>query len=341
MKTDITEILTDLCQIPGPAGFEEQVAAHVKNLLEPYMDETWIDVLGNVIGVRRCGKENARKLMLDAHIDEIGLIVTGAEEGFLRFGRLGGLDARLLPAAGVMILTEPPRYGVISVLPPHVLKKEDSKKVTKIEDLFIDVGLTQEEASVSVPPGTPGVLAQRMRNFGDNGICGKALDDRVGFVAILRAVELLKDTALNVDLYVMASVQEEVGVRGATPGAYSVAPDYCVIVDVDHAKTPDTKAHETTVTLGGGVIITRGPNMNPMLTGKIHKLALDNGINNQINVAPGSSGTNARAIQISRNGVATALLGIPMKYMHSVNEIVSLDDVESAAQLLCETARAL
>jgi len=342
MKTDITEILTKLCQIPGPAGFEELVASYVKKLLEPYMDETWIDVLGNVIGVRRCGKENAQKLLFDAHIDEIGLIVTGVEEGFLRFDKLGGLDARLLPAAGVMILTDPPRYGVICVLPPHILKKEDSEKVTKIEDLYIDIGLTQEEASGSVSPGTPGVLASRMRNFGENGICGKALDDRVGFTAILHAVQLLKDTSLDVDLYVMASVQEEVGLRGATPGAYAVAPDYCVIVDVGHAKTPDTKTHETAVTLGGGVMITRGPNMNPMLTGKIQKLAQDKGIKNQIKVVPGgSSGTNARAIQISRNGVATALLGIPMKYMHSANEIVSLEDVESTARLLCETAKAL
>jgi len=341
MKKTMSEILTELCQLPGPAGFEEQVASHVKKLLEPYMDDTWTDVLGNVTGVRKCGKDNAQKLLFDAHIDEIGLIVTGVEEGFLRFDKLGGLDARVLPASGVMILTEPPRYGVISVLPPHVLKKEDTEKVTKIEGLFIDIGMTQAEAEKMVPPGTPGVLVQHVRNLGENSLCGKALDDRAGFAAILRAAELLKDIPLDVDLYIMASVQEEVGVRGATPGAYAIAPDYCIVVDVGHAKTPDTKLHETDEILGGGVIITRGPNMNPVLTERILKLAQDNAIDHQINVAPGgSSGTNARAIQISRSGVATALLSIPMKYMHSANEVVSLDDVESTARLLCETARA-
>jgi len=340
MMLDIKETLVELCELPGPAGFEEQVATRAKTLLDSYMDETWIDVLGNVIGVRRCGKDNASKLLFDAHIDEIGLIVTGVEEGFLRFAKLGGLDARVIPASGVAILTEPPTYGVISVLPPHILKKEDTEKITKIEDMFIDIGKTQEEASRLVTPGTPGVLARSIKNFGENGICGKALDDRAGFVAIMRALELLSSAELNVDLYVMASVQEEVGARGAAAGTHAIAPDYCVVVDVDHAKTPDTKPSETNEVLGGGTIITRGPNMNPELTEMVLMLAKKHKIKHQIDVEPrGSSGTNARAIQISRGGVATALLSIPMKYMHSANEIISLDDVESTAKLLYETAK--
>ena len=337
---DLKNIIVELCELPGPAGFEERIAACAKIMLEPYMDETWIDVLGNVIGVRKCGKENAKKLLFDAHIDEVGLIVTGVEEGFLRFAGLGGLDARVIPAAGVTILTEPPLYGVISVLPPHILKKEDTENNFKIEDLFIDIGLTQEEASGLVLPGTPGVLAYGVYDFGVNGICGKALDDRVGLAAILKALEIIKDEVLDIDLYVMASVQEEVGVRGATAGAYAIAPDYCVIIDVGHAKTPDTKPTETNELLGDGVIVTRGPNMNPALTEMLVKLAKDNEIKLQIDVAPGgSSGTNARAIQISREGVATALLNIPMKYMHSTNEAISLDDVEYTAQLLGQIAK--
>ena len=339
---DIKDMLAGLCEIPGPAGFEEKVAAHVKTLFEQYLDETRIDVLGNVIGVRRCGKENARKLLFDAHIDEIGFIVTGVEEGFLRFSKLGGFDARVIPATGVTICTDPPLYGVISVLPPHILKKEDVEKNFKMEDLYIDVGLSQEEAEKLVVPGTHGVIAGGVRSFGDNLVSGKAIDDRVGIVAILRALELLKDSKLDVDLYVIASVQEEVGMRGATTGTYSIAPDYCVVVDVDHAKTPDTKPAETTVVLGDGVIISRGPNMNPMLTEKLHKLAKDKKTKFQINVVSGgNSGTNARAIQISRDGVATALLGLPMRYMHSANEVVSLDDIENAAKLLAETAKAM
>jgi len=339
---NVFDTIKELCELPGPAGFEEVVAARMKAILEPNMDETWIDVLGNVIGVKRCGKENARKLLFDAHIDEIGLIVTSVEEGFLRFSKLGGFDARVIPASGVILQTEPPLYGVISVLPPHILKEEDTKKNFKIEDMFIDVGLTHEEATRLVSPGTHGVVAHSVRSFGEKLICGKAIDDRAGLVAILRALELLKDTDLDVDIYVMASVQEEVGVRGATTGAYAIAPDHCVVVDVDHAKTPDAKSSDTDVVLGDGVVISRGPNMNPMLTDKMIDLAKDKEIKYQINVCPGgSSGTNARAIQVSREGVATALLSIPLKYMHSVNELASLEDLECVAQLLCETAKAM
>ena len=341
MNMEIKNLLKELCELSGPAGFEEQVTAHVKTMLEPYMDETWIDVMGNVIGVRKCGKENAKKLLFDAHIDEIGLIVTSIEEGFLRFAGLGGLDARVIPATGVTICTDPPLYGVVSVLPPHILKSEDTEKNFKIEDLFIDIGMTHDEAVKIVTPGTHGVIAHGVKDIEGNKICGKAIDDRVGFVAILCALELLKETKLDVDLYIMASVQEEVGLRGATTGSYSIDPDYCVVIDVDHAKTPDAKASEANTILGDGVIITRGPNMNPAFTETVFKLAEKNEIKHQTGVIPDGSGTNARAIQISREGVATALLGIPMKYMHSANELASLDDIEAAAKLFSETAKAM
>ena len=338
---DTADILIELCKIHGPSGFESPVAEHIQALLEPYMDETWIDVMGNVIGVRRSGAENARKLLFDAHIDEIGLIITGAQEGYLRFDRLGGLDARVLPASGVTILTDPPRYGVISVLPPHVLKKEDTEKVIKIEDLFIDIGTVQEEAA-AIALGTPAVLDSGVRRFGDNCICGKAVDDRAGFAAILHAIELLKDEELDIDLYVMASVQEEVGVRGAAPGVFAIAPDFCIVVDVGHAKIPDSKPFEEKSEMGGGVVINRGPNMNPWLTERITEIALEKEIKHQINVIAGvSSGTNARVIQIAREGVATALFGIPLKYMHTRQEIASFDDIENTGRLLSETAKAL
>ena len=336
---EIADVLVELSGLPGPSGFEGSVAQRVRELLGPFMDETWTDVMGNVLGVRRCGKEGALKLLFDAHIDEPGIIVTGVEEGFLRFDKLGEPDIRALPASGVVVLTEPPIFGVIGVLPPHVLKKEDTEKAVDIEDMFIDVGMTQNEAVKAVRLGTPVVLDRVARRMGEGRVCGKALDDRAGIVAILRALELLAGEELDVDLSVMASVQEEAGVRGAAPGAFSIAPDYCVVVDAGHAKTPDSKPFETVEELGGGVIVSRGPNMNSAFTELAIGAARDNDIAHQINVEPGgNSGTNARAIQVSREGVATALFSIPIRYMHSA-EVVSLDDVESTAQLLAETAR--
>jgi len=336
----MTDILIELCSLPGPSGFEQPVTERVLKLLEPYMDETRIDVMGNVIAVRHCGRDNARKLLFDAHIDEPGLIVTGAEEGFLRVASLGGADARQLPASVVRVLAEPPIFGVVCATPPHVAKKEDAEKAIKLEDMFIDVGLSQEATEKAVPPGTPVVFAHGARQHGGDGLCGKALDDRSGFAAILRAVELLKDETLDVDLYIMASTQEEVGMRGAAPGVYAVKPDFSVIIDVNHAKTPDTKPQEATSELGGGVIISRGPNMNARFTQAVINLAKAREIPYQIDVEPGgNSGTNARVIQVSGTGVATALFSLPMKYMHGAHEIVSLDDIESAARLLCETAK--
>ena len=337
----IKDVLAELCALSGPSGFEEPVTERVKDLLAPFVDDTWIDVLGNVVGVVRSGKESAKKLLFDAHIDEIGMIITGVEEGFLRFAALGALDPRSLPASDVKVCTDPPLYGVISVLPPHVIKAEDADKAIKIEDMFIDIGMSKEEAEKLAPIGTMGVLANATRSIGEGGICGKALDDRAGFAAILRALDLMNGERPDVDLYVMASVQEEVGLRGAGPGAFDIGPDICVVVDVDFAKTPDTKPADSNEVLGGGAGVSMGPNMNRKFTEQIIELARKNGIAHQINVEPGgNSGTNAAAIQISRSGVATALLGIPMRYMHGANEYILIEDVESTAKLLYQIVKA-
>ena len=336
----IANTLIELCAMVGPSGFEQNIAARVRDMLTHYMDEIKIDVMGNVVGVKRCGKENAKKLLFDAHIDEIGFIITGHEEGFLRFSTLGSVDARMLPAAEIKILTEPPIIGVVAAAPPHILKDEDSDKTIKTEDLYIDIGMSQDMAQKAVPVGTAAVYNAAARVFGRDLICGKSLDDRASFACILRALELLKDEQLDVDLYVLASVQEEVGTRGARTGAFSVVPDWCVIVDVDHARTPDHQKHDAKET-NGGVVISRGPNMNRPLADTAEKLAREHGIRYQIGVEPGDSGTNATVIQVTREGVATALFGLPLKYMHSPVEVISLDDAEATARLLTEIAKAM
>jgi len=339
---DIAELLIEFSDMNGPSGFEEPVSQRFKELLEPVVDEIRTDVMGNVIGVKHSGREGAKKLLLDAHIDEIGFIVTGHEEGFLKFSPIGGINPRALPAACVNVLIDPPVFGVVGVLPPHVLKSEDTNRAVKIEDLSIDVGMSQDAVTEAIPLGTPIVVAQKARRLGEKCIAGKALDDRAGVVSLLRAMELIGDAKLNIDLYVMASVQEEVGVRGAVPAAYGVNPDWSIIVDVGFAKTPDMKAPERQQTLGGGVMICRGPNMNKQLTEQVVSLAKAQDIKYQIEVEPGgNSGTNARAIQISRGGVATALLSIPLKYMHSPAETVSVDDIETTAKLMCEAVKML
>ena len=336
---DLRETLKTLSQTDAPSGFEASVAKQAAELLRPYVDEISIDSLDSVIAVRRGSGVSTKRVMLDAHLDEVGFIVTGHTDGFLRFAPLGGIDARLLPAMSLKILTVPPIFGVIDVLPPHILSGDDVEKSIKLEDLYLDIGCTQEEAERLVPIGTPAVYAAEPMALGEPEfagkylLAGKAFDDRACFVSIVRALELLGDTRLDFDLYIIASSQEELGRRGAGPATFSAKPDFCLILDVDHAKTPDSKPHQGKP-LGSGVVIACGPNMNRELTDKLVTLAKAEDIAHTISVEPGDSGTNARVIQTVREGVCTALIGVPLRYMHSPNETLDLRDVEAAAQLV-------
>ena len=217
---DIQNALERLCSQCAPSGFERPAAEVAAELLRPFMDEVSIDRMGNVVGVRRCGRKDAPRLLLDAHLDEIGLIVTGVEDGFLRFRSIGGVDPRMLPDRELTILTEPPIFGVVACMPPHVLKKGDSDKALPLDKLFIDVGMDQAEAEKAVPVGTPIVYRGSCFPLGEGQMCGKSMDDRACFVTLLRAAELLKDKELDVDLYIMGSTREEISGAGAKAGTF-------------------------------------------------------------------------------------------------------------------------
>ena len=327
------QTLAQLCALSGPSGFEETVTQAAAELLRPLADEVYFTRLGSVVGVRRCGRENAPRLLLDAHLDEIGFIVTGHEEGFLRFAPLGGVDARMLPDREVLLLADPPVYGVVACLPPHVQSGEDMDKSLPIQDLFIDAGLSQEEAERRIPVGTPATYRGGCSPLGQDLLHGKSLDDRAGFAVLLDVLERLKGKALGVDLYVLGSTQEETHSSGAITAAYEIAPNLCVAVDVTHGDTPDASKNET-FKLGGGPVIGVGPNCARSLSIRLKELAKELDMPVQIEVMSGSSGTNAWPIQISREGVATAVLSIPERYMHTPVEAVSITDLEDTAKLL-------
>ena len=329
-----------LCTLSGPSGFEEPVTRAAAELLRPLMDEVYVTRLGSVAGVRRCGRENAQRLLLDAHLDEIGLIVTGQEEGFLRFAPLGGVDPRMLPDREVVLLTDPPAYGVVGCLPPHIQTAEDMDKSLPIKDLYIDVGLSKEEAEKRIPAGTPATWRGGCTLLGEDLLCGKALDDRAGFAVLLDVLEQLRGKTLGVDLYVLGSTQEETHSTGAITAAYEIAPNLCVAVDVTHGNTPDGPKHET-FKLGGGPVIGVGPNCARALSGRLKKLAGALDMPVQLEVMSGSSSTNAWPIQISREGVATAVLSIPERYMHTPVEVVHRQDLEDAARLLAAFVESL
>ena len=340
MSMELTELTKALCALPGPAGFESPVSGFLADYLAPFADEVRVDVMGSLTAVKRCGKEGAKTLLLDAHIDEVGLVITAAEDGFLRFAALGGVDPRILPASEVRILgTEGELFGVISSMPPHVLKAGDSDKAMEIDKLRIDAGLTPEEAERLVPPGTPAVLSVGCEAMGESALCGRAIDDRSCAAILVKAFEELSCRELSVDLCLLLSTQEEVGGRGAVTAAFAASPDYAVSVDVTFDRTSDGKRVFTEC--GKGAAIGVGPNMDRAMTREMIRTAEANGIPYQIEVCPGSSGTNIEDIQITRAGVVTALASLPIRYMHTPAETVRTEDMQSVLRLVTEFASSM
>lgn len=327
---NLVQTLSDLCQVPAVTGFERAGAEAVVSLLAPLVDEVRIDKVGSVIGVRRCGRENARTVLLDAHLDQIGFVVTEVlDGGFLRFAPVGGIDPRMLLGGEVDILTDEPLYGVISCTPPHLLKPGEEDKAVPIHEMLIDTGLLDAKSRVKV--GTPIVFRQKMLQLSGDSITGKCLDDRAGVVSILYALEKLKAVDLAVNLAVLISVQEETSSLGAIAGGYALRPDYAIAVDVTHAKSPDAPDE---FEYGGGVAIGLGPNLNTALSKALIRTAKAEGMDYQLEVMEGFTGTNAWDLQIAGTGAATALLSIPLRYMHTPIETIKLSDLESVGDLI-------
>ena len=330
---DYAQVLSRLCALPGPSGFEDAVVQAAAELLRPWVDQVSVHPMGSLLGVRRCGKPGAKKLLLDAHLDEIGFLITGHENGFLRFAPLGGVDPRMLPDRELTLLTDPPRLGVVACLPPHVQTREDMDRAQPIKELFLDVGLSQQEAEHLVPIGTPAVYRGGCVSLGERLLCGKALDDRACFAVLLDVMEQLMEKDLDVDLYILGSTQEETSSIGAITAAYGIVPDLCVAVDVTHGDSPDA-TKDKTFSLGGGPVIGVGPNCTEWMVQRLKDKSSEQKLEFQLEVMAGHSGTNGWPLQISREGVATAVLSLPLRYMHTPVEAVDRKDLRDTAQLL-------
>ena len=332
---ELRDLITTLASQTGPSGFECRATEKARELLAPLVDEVETDVLGNLIGRKRCGEEKAPVVLLDAHMDEVGLIVTGYEGGFLRFASLGGVDERILPATEVQILTKDgPLHGVIDVLPPHLLSADEREKPLKMDKLFIDAGFAdEEEAKKRVPQGTAVSYATPCFAMGEHQLCGKSLDDRSCAAILIKVMEKLSGKKLAVDVAVNLAVQEEVGGKGAVTGTFGVDPDYGLAVDVTFAKTPGCPPDKTSK-LTGGAIIGVGPAAARKVSDKLIALAQSRGIPYEIEAMGGYSGTDADDIQISRRGVATGVLSLPLKYMHTPVEVIDLRSCEAVADLI-------
>jgi len=288
-----------------------------------------------VIGVRKGeGPEPRPKIMLAGHMDEIGLMVTKIEEnGFLRFTRIGGVDPRVLPGHEVVVYGKRPLTGLIGVKPPHLTSPEDANKAQKMEDLSIDLGMPEEEVRKLVKPGDVVTFKREVTELMGDLLAGKSMDDRAGVAVILVALDELNKYRCEADVYAVATSQEETGFGGGVATTYGLGPDIGIAIDVCHAETPGVPEWRTT-SLGKGPALAMGANIHPKIYAALDKAAKDLGIAAQLEPAPIATGTDAWPMQMSRAGVATGLISIPLRYMHTSVETLSLGDVEKAGKLL-------
>lgn len=335
----VNEILSALAGAAGPAGAEGSAAKLAMELLRDFVPVTQTP-LGSIVA--ELGDPNApTHIMLDAHIDEIGMIVTRVDDkGFLHVDRTGGVDRRVLTGAEVVVLGTKRVGGVVCSIPPH-LQTGNDLKVPEWKDTFIDIGLPAERARKIAPAGTRIVLRSHMSRLLGSRVAGKALDDRAGAAAIIRAVELLMtgDVRIPCRLTVLLSTQEEVGGQGAQTAAFAAAPDQCVVVDTGFAAQPGAPADQCGK-LGKGPMIGASPILDRAVTLRLRELAGQNGIAWQNDIMGGSTGTNADDIAVTRGGVRTGLLSVPIRNMHTAVEVADLDDVENTAVLLAEFVKA-
>lgn len=327
----MNEQLYQLCCADGVTGFEGNAAQTAQQMLAPYCDRTEISRSGSVLGWLSCGKPDAKTVLLDAHLDQIGFMVTDVlDGGFLRFTQIGGVDPRMLLGAEVMILSEPPRYGVVSCTPPHLLKAGEENKAVPIEEMLIDTGLLDARASIRI--GTPIVFHEPPCDLLGGQISGKCLDDRAGFYAIVQALKKLTKCDRKVDLVICGSTHEETDSFGAITTAFCIRPEYGIAVDVTHADTQDAPSDETFAM--GNAVIGIGPNMHRKFTEQIIRTARAYEIPYLLEVMEGNTGTNAWDMQVVRNGIAMAVLSIPLKYMHSPIETIQESDIALTADLM-------
>ena len=332
---DIKKTLHLLTEQTGVSGNEANASNAVAELLRGYTTDVETDPFGNVTAIIKCGKPGAKTLMLDAHIDQIGMIVTYIDNGgFVKVGACGGLDMRTMLAQSVTIHGAEKIQGVVCTLPPHVSK--DHSKVPEIGEIAIDIGMSKEQAERVVSLGDRVTVNSCVREL-SGLVSAPSVDDRAGVCAILYALELLKERELNYDLAVCFSAQEETGERGVKQATFRLAPDEAIIVDVSFGRTPDSLPHET-AEMGSGAMIGISAVLDRGMTERLKTIAQQHGIPHTVEVMPSSTGTNADSVAVSRGGIKCCTVSIPIRYMHTPVEAVSISDIEATARLIAEYA---
>jgi endoglucanase len=344
MHESSLKFLRDLLETPSPSGFEKPVQDVVRAWAGQYADEVRTDRHGNVIAALFPKEKPAGsplKVMLAGHCDQIALMVQHVDDnGYLYVQPIGGWDMQTLLGQYLTVWTRGgPVTGVVSRRAPHLLTNEERTKVPQFTDVWVDIGVKDRaEAEKLIRHGDPVTFALGLRDLRNGLVAAPGLDDKVGVWTVFETLRLLHGLPLQTAVYCVSTVQEEIGLRGATTSTYGINPTVGIAVDVTHATdTPgnDKKTLGDT-RLGNGPVVFRGPNINPRVFERLEETAQRHELAVQTRGAPRATGTDANAIQLSREGVATGLVGIPNRYMHSPVEVVALADLDNAARLLAE-----
>ncbi|HEV3021880.1 MAG TPA: M42 family metallopeptidase [Pirellulales bacterium] len=341
MESAALEFFKRILETPSPSGFERPVQNLVRDYLAPIADRVTTDLHGNVIAVKN--PEGRPRVMLAGHCDQIGMLVQHIDaEGFLYAQPIGGWDPQVLIGQKMTIWTATgPVPAAIARKPIHLLADDERNKAPKLKDLWLDMGAKdKDDAAGVVRIGDPVTLELGFRPLRNGLACAPAMDDKSGLWVVLEAFRRATLSRLECALYVVSTVQEEIGLRGAQTSAFGIEPQVGIAVDVTHATDCPTidKKQEGDVALGRGPVIYRGPNMNPIVVERLLQTARDAEIPYQVAACGRATPTDANTMQTSRAGMAVALVSIPNRYMHSPVEMIALDDIDRAADLLARFA---
>lgn len=344
MRSESLAFLKEIVNIPSPSGYEERAAEVYRSYTKAFADKVHTDTHGSVWAM--ANPEAEMKVMLAGHMDEIGFIIHYiSDEGLLYFSGVGGHDTIIPVGQRVWIHGKERVPGIIGRKPIHLIEKDERSKTPELHDLWIDVGAAKrEEVEAVISLGDPVTFQYEFEMLMGNRATARGFDNKVGSFVVAEALRLLKEEGgldPGVGVYAVATVQEEIGLRGARTSAYAIGAQSGLAVDVnfaiDHPGVSKTRYGQ--VDMGKGPTVTRGANVNPVVFKLTMDAAKEDGIPVQISPEPGGTGTDANAMQVSRGGMATGLLGVPLRYMHTPCELLDLEDVEQTARLMAAYCR--
>ncbi len=334
---DVKAHLKRMVETHAPSGHEGTMREVLREEWAGLVDSLETDRLGSLIGIKRATQplDPPHRIMLAAHMDEIGMMVRDVVDGFIYVHRVSGVDSRIMPSQPVIVHGRRELPGIVASVPPHLLTADMRTKYPSFDELIIDVGLPAAEVAQLVRIGDLITPDAPMIELNGTKVAGKAMDDRSCIAAITVCLNELKSMQHRWDVYATATVQEETGLLGATTAAYYIKPDIAIALDVTFAAQPGVEV-DTGREMGGGPVISIGPNFHTRLVEQIKDVARRNELKFQDEAIPGASGTDAWSIQVAREGIPTALFGIAIRNMHSPIETLDLKDITRTGRLMAQ-----